>query len=228
MRIVQCIVCGVEFQATGKRGPCPKTCSQACYGINQDRMREASRQRRRKAIVCIQCIVCGVEFQPEPPQTRTCSQACCDEHKREYQLHYNVVNRERVRERKRHYAAFHRERKREQCRRYYTRVMADPERSLKFLKRLRENATRWRATNLEKARERERERRRKHPRNLALENERGRRKYHNNLDKYRARNRRKNNESFAALAVFRQLIGPCHQRNRYTAKRILQQLGEQS
>jgi hypothetical protein len=148
----------------------------------------------------VKCIVCWVEFPTGRGNTSICSSICKIERKREQERRRYAANCEQILERQRRYYAANPEKKRVSARRYYA---ANPEKK-------RVSVRRWNAANPEKKRKSMRRWRVANP------------------EKERELMQRYSLQATAAVQVFRKLIGPCRIEDGRIAKRILQQLGEQS
>ncbi len=179
----------------------------------------------------VNCIVCGVEFRGRNSRACICSQACCDERRREQTRGYSRANAKLRREQERRRYAANRENRCERLRR----------RRETHREQVRERDRRWCKANRERLLERRRHRYAANPekhRKRALRyaethreqvRERDRHRYAANPELWRERAMHQRMRTTAALQVFRKLIAPCSWKDRHIARNILQQLtGEQS
>jgi hypothetical protein len=221
--MIQCVICGIEFEHLRQRGRLPLTCSNGCrseykknwhrrdYINNRERILETRRRRYRPSSLprYRPCIICGIEFDVGRGGAITCSLSCRNELRTQYDRIHKKTKREYYRQ---WYAA-----NREQ--------IAVVQRLWREANRDKINAyhRRRRAANIELVRAKDRQ---KKAANRGLYREINRRSYYRDHERTLERNHRKYYEVAAALKVYRELIGPCSQADQYLARRVLQQLGE--
>jgi len=209
IKTVECKICGSSFNTSMSH---KKTCSVRCNTENNRRCARAyyssHRIRPTRGQSVRACIVCGLNYWKSPCECgpRVCSSVCRDEARKEANLRWYYAHSERIASYKKSTRDANIDLARERERRNRANNPNHREQQRRYsianYERLLEASRRWRAANLKKVRAA--------GRRYANANHEKRREYEA--------------QAAAALQVIRNVMGSFRYKDRFLAKRVLQQL----